>query len=133
MENTVKNIIRIGLVSSVNIKQMTARVIFPDKENMVSGELKLLNRGSKRHKDYFIPEIKEQVLCIFPQNSGGKGSNSGFIVGSFFSEEDAPVKTGTNIRRIDFGDGSYIEWNNGTITIHASGDLILQGNNVRIN
>lgn len=133
MENTVKNLVRVGLISSVDVRRMTARVIFPDKDNLVSGELKLLNRGSKKHKDYFIPEINEQVLCIFPQNSGGKGSNSGFIIGSFFSDADAPVKTGANVRRVDFGDGSYLEWDNGTITIHASGDLILQGTNVKIN
>lgn len=134
MDNaSLKNLIRIGLISSVNVERMTARAVFPDKDNMVSGELKLLNRGSKKHKDYYIPDVGEQVVCVFPQNGGGKGSNTGFILGSFFSTADEPVKTGSNLRRIDYGEGSYIEYDNGRITIHASGDLVLEGANVRIN
>lgn len=130
---SIKNLVRIGNVSSVNVERMTAKVTFPDKDDLVSSDLKLLNRGSKKHKDYYIPDVGEQVVCIFPQNGGGKGSNTGFILGSFFSTADAPVKTGHDVRRIDYGDGSYIEYSAGTITIHAAGDLVLQGATVRIN
>ena len=133
MENTLKNLIRVGCVSSVNIERMTAKVVFGDKDNLVSADLKILNRGSKRHKDYFIPEINEQVVWIVPQNSGGKGSNSGFIVGSFFNKADAPVKTGEGLRRVDDGSGSFIEFDNGSITISAAGSLILKGATVEIN
>lgn len=38
----LKNIVRIGIVSSVDVKSNTARVIFPDKNNLVSGPLKVI-------------------------------------------------------------------------------------------
>lgn len=38
----IKDLIKIGQVSTVNVKKRTARVIFEDEENMVSGELKVL-------------------------------------------------------------------------------------------
>lgn len=133
--NAVRNLIRVGRISSVNPETMTAKVTFPDKDNMISANLHVLNRGSKTCKDYYIPAIDEQVLCIFLPNAGGKGSSTGFILGSFFSVADSPVKTGEGIRRVDFGDGSYVEHDasSGNITVHAAGDLILTGANVRIN
>ena len=38
----LKNIVRIGVVDSVNVEKRTARVRFTDKNNLVSGELKVL-------------------------------------------------------------------------------------------
>ena len=38
----LKNIVRIGVVDSVNAEKRTARVRFADKNNLVSGELKVL-------------------------------------------------------------------------------------------
>ena len=41
--NVLKNIVRLGKVSSVNVEERTARVIFEDKgDTMVSGDLKIL-------------------------------------------------------------------------------------------
>ena len=41
--NVLKNIVRTGWVSSVNVEERTARVIFQDKgETVVSGDLKIL-------------------------------------------------------------------------------------------
>ncbi|GHV32318.1 hypothetical protein FACS18949_02830 [Clostridia bacterium] len=39
----LKNLVRFGTVSSVDIPTMTARVIFPDKNNLISGPLRLFN------------------------------------------------------------------------------------------
>lgn len=38
----LKNIVRIGIVSTVDINSRTARVTFPDKNDMVSGPLKVI-------------------------------------------------------------------------------------------
>jgi len=42
MDNILKNLVRLGTVSSVNVEERTARVIFKDKNQLVSGELKVL-------------------------------------------------------------------------------------------
>ena len=62
-ENFIKNIIRIGRVSSIDVNTNTARVAFSDKDDLVSGNLMIVNRGSMVDKDYWIPDIDEQVLC----------------------------------------------------------------------
>lgn len=38
----LKEIVRVGTVSSVDVESRTARVIFPDRDNMTSGTLKVL-------------------------------------------------------------------------------------------
>lgn len=62
----LKNIVRVGWVSSVNAADRTARVIFKDKgENFVSGSLKVLKNPP------FIPAYGE------PQQTEAKGGGSG--------------------------------------------------------
>lgn len=41
-ENVIKNLVRLGTVSSVDVAKRTARVEFKDKSGMVSGTLKVL-------------------------------------------------------------------------------------------
>ncbi len=40
--DVINNLVRIGRVSSVNVGARTVRVIFPDRDDMVSGDLKVL-------------------------------------------------------------------------------------------
>lgn len=104
--STLENIIRTGWVSSVNIPERTARVIFEDKgDKFVSGPLKVLcsppwipeyyqpNRteyesgGSgdaafESHKHDlnikpWLPSVGDYVLCIFIP----KGEGDGFVIG----------------------------------------------------
>lgn len=133
--NVIKNLIRLGVVSSKNPSNMTVRVVFDGKENLVSAELPVLNRGSQQVKDYWLPDVGEQVVCLFLPNSNGNGVNEGYVLGSHFSTQDAPVKTGDSIRRIDFGDGSYVEHDrsNGNLTIHATGVVTITGAEIRLN
>lgn len=133
--NVVKNLIRLGVVSSKNPSNMTVRVVFDGKENLVSAELPVLNRGSQQVKDYWLPDVGEQVVCLFLPNSNGNGVNEGYVLGSHFSMRDAPVMTGDGIRRIDFGDGSYVEHDrsNGNLTIHATGVVTITGAEIRLN
>lgn len=133
--NVIKNLIRLGVVSSKNPSTMTVRVVFDGKENLVSAELPVLNRGSQQVKDYWLPDVGEQVVCLFLPNSNGNGVNEGYVLGSHFSTQDAPVKTGDGIRRIDFGDGSYVEHDrsSGNLTIHATGVVTITGAEIRLN
>lgn len=133
--DVIKRLVRVGRVSAVNPSRMSARVVFVDMENTVSAELPVLCQGSLKRKQYWLPDIDEQVACLMMPNASGKGSNDGFILGTFFSDADAPIKTGANIRRYDFGDGSYIEHDtaSGNLTINAVGDVIINGANIKLN
>lgn len=133
--NFIKNIIRIGRVSSVDVNTNTARVAFSDKDDLVSGNLMIVNRGSMADKDYWIPDIDEQVLCLMMPNKSGLGLNEGFILGSFFSAEDAPQERSADVRAVKFGDGTVIKHDRstGNLTINATGDIdIIAGGTVTI-
>ena len=76
-------------------------------------------------KDYWIPDIDEQVLCLMLPNKSGQGVNEGFIIGSFFSKEDKPQERSVDVRAIKFGDGTVIKHDRstGNLTINATGDI----------
>ena len=133
VKTMMKNTVRVGVVSAINAENMTARVDFEDMDNIVSAELPILNRGSKKVKDYWIPDIGEQVVCLF--SSRDTNTSIGWIIGTHFSAADTPNAADANIRRVDFGDGSYIEYDRGSqsMTINCAGPLTIKGSTVNIN
>ena len=84
--NQLKNLIRVGKVSSVNGKTCRARVTFPDKDDLVSDELAVLQIGANGTEGYWVPEVNTQVLCLFLPNASGNGLNAGFILGAYYSK-----------------------------------------------
>lgn len=133
--NFIKNIIRIGRVSSIDVNTNTARVAFSDKDDLVSGNLMIVNRGSMVDKDYWVPDIDEQVLCLMQPNASGKGLNDGFILGSFFSAEDPQQESSADVRAVKFSDGTVVKHDRktGNLTINATGDIsIIAGGAVTI-
>ena len=95
--DTLKNNVRIGTVSTVNSEDRTARVIFRDKSNMVSGPLIVLRnqpsitvKGTELTYDGkteshtheltispWLPYVGQTVVCLYPSNGGGDG----FVLG----------------------------------------------------
>lgn len=123
-DGTIRNLIRIGIVSSVNEINGTVRVIFDDKDDMVSSELPLLNY------EYNIPEIKEQVLCLFLPN----GLSQGFCLGGFYSLINPPPIQSKDVYYKKFSDGTSIQYNKSTkqLTINSNNPIIINGN-VQVN
>lgn len=131
--NKIKDLIRIGRVSSINPLKCTAKVTFPDKDDMVSDELPILTIGTNKTKAYFLPAIDTQVLCIFLPNNSGKGINDGFILGCIYSDEDMPVENNEKVVSINFDDGSYIRFDNGNIEIYGSKTVKITAPKIDIN
>jgi len=123
----LKNLIRVGRVSSVYPERCTARVVFDDRDDLVSYELPTLGRGSYRTKDYWLPEEEEQVLCLFLPT----GNAEGFILGTRFNEEDLPPIQDKNKRHLRFADGTFIEYDQETHTLTI--DLLPTNGTVIIN
>ncbi len=70
---TSNNATRVGIVSSINEADMTARVYYPDSNNLVSGWLYVLQRG-----DNWMPDVNDRVVCLI-----GCGEESdGYILGA---------------------------------------------------
>jgi phage baseplate assembly protein V len=115
VENVLQNLIRVGRVSSINPEKATVRVLFEDKDNLVSYDLPVIVPQTMKNKDYYMPDIGEQVLCIFLPN----GIQEGFCLGSFYSEKDKPAENNPNIRGVTFEDGSKITFNRKTKTLEV--------------
>lgn len=131
MDAVLKNLARVGRVSSTNPANATVRVVFEDRENMVSYDLPVIVRQSMRSKDYWLPDVGEQVLCLFLPS----GNAQGFCLGSFYSEADAPPVNNRNKRHVRFDDGTSIEYDRSThtLTIHAVGSVnITAAGNVNV-
>lgn len=130
----IRDIFRVGKVSSVNGANCTARVTFPDKDDLVSGDLPIIVIGSYQTKGYWVPEVGMQVLCCFMPNPSGRGMNDGFILGGFYSTENPPEQTDPKVRCIKVPDGSYIKFDGaGNVEIHATGNLKLTGARIDLN
>ncbi len=133
IERALRGMLRTGTVASVNPQKCTARVKFDDKDGTLSPELHVLHRYSGRNKDYWIPDIGDQVLCIF--NNNDKNFSTGWIMGSYFTDKQPPQVSSQDIRRIDFADGSFFEFNRATgdLNISCTGNITINGATINLN
>lgn len=128
-----RELIRVGIVSSTNPEKNTVRVTFEDKDNLVSGELRILHRGSSAVKDYWMPAVNDEVVCIFPTND--ENYCDGYVVGSLFNEKDKPNAKKQEITRTDFSDGTFIEYDlkSHTLKIECAGNIYIKGKKIYLN
>ncbi|WP_100406678.1 hypothetical protein [Bacillus solitudinis] len=78
-----RNLIRVGRVNSRNLNNGTVEVIFPDKDNLVSSPLPVLESVT-------FPSVNDQVLCVFQ----GNALEQGYCLGRFYSRENPPQQLG---------------------------------------
>lgn len=120
----LSRMVRVGLVSTVNPSDATVRVVFPDHDNAVSPPLKVLMRGSKATKDFWMPVVDDLVLCVFTANGGGKGAGAGYVIGTIYNTVDAPPSGGTRVLNVP--DDLVI--NCGSLKVNAGGgDVTVNG------
>ena len=105
-DNVIKNLIRVGHISSVN-GDGTARVVFDDKDNMVSADLQLVYRKTLKDKEDWMLDVGEQVVCLFLPS----GLNAGYILGAVYSKNDRPPVSNPDERVIKFADGAMVTYN----------------------
>lgn len=106
----LNQLIRVGEVSSINPEKCTARVKFEDNDDLVSDELLIVTRGSLYNKDYWMPDINEQVICLFLPI----GVAQGFILASYYSDVDKPAENDPDVTSRVFKDGSKLSFNRRT-------------------
>jgi phage baseplate assembly protein V len=98
--------IKIGTVSTIQPDKGTATVIIEEVGEPVSHVLPIMVQGSLSSKHYWMPAPKEPVICAFlPYHN-----YQGFILGSFYSEENPPPISEPHKRAIHFGDGATITY-----------------------
>ena len=129
----MQNFVRRGIISVVYPERHSARVTFEDKDAVVSAELPILTAYASANNLYHLPEVGEQVICIFEENDSAEGD--GVIIGSIYSDVNKPKADSQDICRLDFKDGSYLQFNreNGNLDIHCTGNITVNGKNIFLN
>ena len=97
-QETDKVLLKIGEVSSVNPAACTARVVFDDDDSLVSGDLQILQMNSLKNKAYWLPDVGEDVVCIFL----GTGVEEGFILGATYAGAVKPPVNSLDKRAVHF-------------------------------
>lgn len=88
----VDSMVRVGIVSAVNSELKTARVYFPDMDNMMSDWLPVLQRSGEKlsistsqghsHSgtvSSFLPKVNAKVLVLYPYGFNMDGYILGVI------------------------------------------------------
>lgn len=124
----------IGIVCAYGKEPGTVIVRRPDKDDRTTKELRIASRCTHLTKDWWMPDIDEQVICFLMPNTSSKGPGEGFVGFAMYSKEDPPVETDPNVRSIHYKDGSFIriDMNIGKIEIHAAKELVLTAPKIRI-
>lgn len=126
----IEDIVRVGNVDSINPQNGTVRVRFPDMDDKVSKELKIIYSKTYLDKSYFMPEINEIVLCIFLPGT----QEEGFVLGAFYNQEDTVPVSDPNKKAWYFSDGGIVEYDKakGGLTINAIGKVEIKAPDVEI-
>lgn len=120
------NLIMIGTVSAINEKDATARVLFTDRDDSTSKEIPLMFLHTKGMRIYAMPEVGEQVVCLFLPN----GHEEGYILGAYYNDEYKPPVTDQETKIIMFKNGDYVKYKNGTMEVKCSKVNVLADVNI---
>lgn len=107
-----------GTVSAVDTKNCRARVRLPDHDNLRSYWLDVLHRNTLKNRDYSLPDVGEQVKVLMTPDA-----QEGVILGAVYSAKDKPVTDNQDIRRIDFADDAYAEYNRKDSAMTIAGQI----------
>jgi len=103
------------------------RVSQTDKDDLISDWLAVVQKSTIGTKDFWLPQLGEQVLFSTLPN----GTSKGFVHGSFYCRGTPPPTTSEHVRHTTFADGTVIEFDssNSTLTIDSKGpvDLKIKG------
>lgn len=106
LEARMRQMVRIGKVTTVYPDRSRVRVRVPDADSLVSYELPVLSQKTQDDKFYALPDVGEQVVCVFLPY----GLEQGFVVGAFFSQADTVPVNDQDKYHIRFKDGTTVEY-----------------------
>ena len=96
---------RVGLVQQQDLQGARLRVVFPDRDQMVSYWLPILFPKTQNDKSYWIPDLGEQVVCLMDEHD-----EAGAVLGAIYSSVDIPPVQSADKYHISFKDGATVEY-----------------------
>ena len=114
------DLIRIGRVSTINYKAGTAKVVYRDRDDMVTGELPMLS------SEYLMPKPDDMVLVLHLKNAPSRG----VIVGPIYNDDNRPGINGKNKYCKDLTDDVQFKADGGDLTVKASGKVTIDADSI---
>lgn len=119
----------IGKVAAIDPEKARVRVIFPDRDDLMSKWLPLQFLHTwENMKVYAMPDIDEEVVCSFLAN----GLEEGFVVGSYYDDKNPPPTKDEKKKLILFNKVDYVMYKEGHMeakanTIKMIADVTIEG------
>jgi len=125
MDNEIKNLFRVGTVSSIDGENQLVKVAFDDLDDTVSAWLQVAAFGAYSDDCYWIPDPGEQVMCMFMPT----GHSEGYVLFSVRSDDNAPTNGAQGRRYINFGDGTVLQYDRSSseLTVNCVGAVNITG------
>lgn len=120
-------------MSEVYPERHSCRVTFADKSALVSAELPVLIPFALANKAYALPDVGEEVVCLFASNADQTGT--GWIIGARYSDKVQPVVDDINKTRLDFKDGTYLEYDRAKheLRVECVGNIYINAKRIDLN
>ena len=106
LENNRGAVLRWGTVTETDAAKGSARVRIGDADGLVSAPLRVLQQRTLKDKHQELPDIGEQVCCLF----AGQGFEEGIVLGAIYSGKDASPGRPPHVWYRKFEDGTELEY-----------------------
>lgn len=94
-----------GTVSDIDENTAQVRVCLPECDNLRTHWLQVLQRNTQENKDYWLPDIGEQVEVLLDENG-----EDGVVLGAVYSSVDVPPVASLDKRYVQFSDQAMFEY-----------------------
>ncbi|CZV10500.1 TPA: phage baseplate assembly protein V [Enterobacter hormaechei] len=107
-----------GIICDIDEKAVRVRVTLPECDNLRSNWLPVLQRNTQENKDYWLPDIGEQVEALLDDNG-----EDGVVLGAVYSTVDTAPLASRDKRYVHFSDGAAFEYDRKTHQLTINGGI----------
>lgn len=107
-----------GIICDVDETAVRVRVALPECDNLRSNWLSILQRNTQENKDYWLPDIGEQVEVLLDDNG-----EDGVVLGAVYSTVDTAPLASRDKRYVHFSDGAAFEYDRKTHQLTVNGGI----------
>ncbi|EBS7636634.1 phage baseplate assembly protein V [Salmonella enterica] len=107
-----------GIISDIDEAVVRVRVTLPECDNLRSNWLPVLQRNTQNNKDYWLPDIGEQVEVLLDDNG-----EDGVVLGAVYSSVDTAPLASRDKRYVQFSDGAAFEYDRALHQLTVNGGI----------
>ncbi|EFE0679843.1 phage baseplate assembly protein V [Escherichia coli] len=107
-----------GIISDIDETSVRVRVTLPECDNLKSNWLAVLQHNSQDNKDYWLPDMGEQVEVLLDNNG-----EDGVVLGAVYSTVDTAPVASRDKRYVQFSDGAAFEYDRSTHQLTINGGI----------